>query len=120
MATWENTNLACATLWTTLYHMNQLHTNFDDSGALKMSDLTFYNPLSSGDARAQEAKMVADQIDNTFINGRGAKYEEGTTTTIAVNGLVAILTDENQQVQDLAAKADELYIFWGEQENQES
>jgi len=118
MATWENTNLACATLWTTLYHMNQLHTNFEDSGDLKISDLTFFNPLSSGDAREQEARMIADQIDNTFVNARGAKYADNVTNSTAINGMVSILIDGDKQVNDLASEADELYIFWGEQENQ--
>jgi len=114
MATWSRNNRACTTIWITLYSMQQLTTNFDDSGALTMNELTFYNELSSSDQRAHEIAMLADQLDNVFINGRGAKYEAGVTRSSAVSGLVGVLTEATNTVADLASTADSLYQFWGE------
>jgi len=41
MSNWTSNNRASTTLWTTLFRMHQLDTNFEESGDLKMSDLTF-------------------------------------------------------------------------------
>lgn len=114
MAIWTSTNRACKTLWTSLYSMQQLVTNFDDSGALFMNDLTFYNELADADQLSDEAKIVADQLDNIFINGRGAKYEPGVDHAQAISGMIAILIDKTKQVQDLASQVDASYKFWGE------
>lgn len=114
MATWSTNNRSCTTVWSTLFSMQQLTTNFADSGALKMNELTFFNELSSSEQRSHEIAMLADQLDNVFINGRGAKYESGVTHSSAVSGLVAVLTEANQTVADLASTADSLYQFWGE------
>ena len=114
MATWSRNNRACTTVWITLFSMQQLTTNFDDSGALTMKDLTFYNALSSSDQRSHDIAMMADQLDNIFINGRGAKYEAGVTHSSAVSGLMGVLTEAANTVADLASTADGLYQFWGE------
>ena len=114
MANWTKDNRACATLWTTLFNMHQLSTNFDDSGDLKMNDLTFYNALGSSDLRRQQATIIADQLDNIFRVGRGAKYEPNVDRTKAMAGMVTILTDEGKLVKDLALNVDNSYIFWEE------
>ena len=114
MAIWTTNNRACTTLWSTLYSMQQLTTNFAESGTLTMNDLTYYNELSSSDQRAHDISMVADQLDNVFINGRGAKYEAGVNHSAAIAGIVGVLSDKTKQVQDLASTADSLYQFWGE------
>jgi len=114
MADWSENNRACKTLWSTLFEMHQVSTIFNDSGVLKMSDLTFYNPLDSADMRKQHAAIIADQLDNTFRVGRGAKYEDNFDRTKAITGLTAILTDAEKQVADLASAVDAIYNFWGE------
>ena len=114
MADWSNNNRACTTLWTTLFNMKQLITNFDDSGVLKMSDITFFNSVSSSDLRKQQASIIADQLDNIFLVGRGAKYEEGIDRTKAMSGMIEILTDGDKQLKDLASNIDDSYNFWGE------
>lgn len=114
MANWSKNNRACTTLWTTLFSMQQLSTNFDDSGDLKMSDLTFYNTLGSSELRKQQAKIIADQLDNVFRIGRGAKYEDNIDRTKAMDGMVEILTDDSKQVKDLASNVDDSYNLWGE------
>jgi len=114
MADWTKNNRACTTLWTTLFSMQQLSTNFDDSGELKMNDLTFFNALGSADLRRQQATIIADQMDNVFRMGRGAKYEDNVDRTKAMSGMIDILTDESKQVKDLASNVDDSYSFWGE------
>jgi predicted RNase H-related nuclease YkuK (DUF458 family) len=94
--------------------MQQLITNFDESGDLKMNDLTFFNVLSSSDLRKQESKIIADLLDNVFRIGRGAKYEEGIDRSKAISSMIEILSDEDKQVKELAFTVDEAYLFWGE------
>lgn len=114
MAEWSRNNRACTTLWSTLYTMQQLTTNFDESGDLKMNDLTFFNMLSSSDLRKQESKIIADQLDNVFRIGRGAKFEQGIDRSKAISSMIEILSDEEKQVNELAFTVDEAYLFWGE------
>ena len=111
---WSKNNRACTTLWVTLYSMQQLQSSFDDSRTLTMNELTFFNALSSSEQRAHDVAMLADQLDNVFINGRGAKYEPGTDHSSAVSGLIGVLSEAAKTVEDLASTADSLYQFWGE------
>ncbi len=114
MTAWSINNRACTTLWSTLYSTQQISTNFKDSGSLTMSKLLFYNELSSAEQRSHHIAMMADQLDTIFINGRGAKYEVGINHSSAVNGLVAILSNADNTIEELASTADSLYQFWGE------
>lgn len=114
MGIWNKNNRACTTLWSTLYTMQQLKSKFTDSGALAMVDLTFYNPLSSGDLIKQEATILADQLDNVLRHARGAKYENGFDRSKAKTTLITVLVDSEKQVSDLAETIDEAYLFWGE------
>lgn len=114
MAAWSKNNRACTTLWTTLYSMQQLSTNFDDSGDLKMKDLTFFNSLGSAELRKQQATIVADQLDNVFRHGSGASFETDMDRTKAMSCMIEVFTDEEKLVQDLASTIDDLYSFWGE------
>jgi hypothetical protein len=114
MATWNINNRACTTVWITLYSTQQLTSNFTDSGALTMNELTFFNELSSSDQRSHEIAMLADQLDKIFINGRGAKYEPGVDHSSAVSSLIQVLSEAAQTVADLASVADSSYQFWGE------
>jgi len=114
MAEWSVNNRACTTLWFTLLNMDQLFTNFDDSGSLTMKDLTFFNPTSSSDARRIEATLISDQLDTTFIEGRGARYEDGIDREAAVASMIDILTDEGKTLEEFATSVDESYLFWEE------
>ncbi len=79
-----------------------------------MSELIFYNELSSTDQRSHHIAMMADQLDTIFINGRGAKYGLGVNHSSAIIGLVGILSNSNNTVAELATTTDSLYQFWGE------
>jgi hypothetical protein len=114
MGQWSKNNRACTTLWSTLHLLQQLTTNFNDSGKLTMSDLTFYNPLSSAQQRRQESFVLADQLDNIFRKIRGATYEAGVERTEAIHIMVEKLVIKSAEVQDLAECIDTSYAFWGE------
>lgn len=117
MEEWSRNNRACTTLWTTLSRMNQIFTNFDESGTLAMPDLTFFNPTASSTLRRQEATILADELDNIFIVGRGAQYEDGVTHDMAITATIDILTNAEKTLTDLALAVDENYLFWGERQN---
>jgi len=114
MADWSKDSRACTTLWTALYSMKQLSTNFDDSENLKMSDLTFYNTLGSAELRKQQSTIIADQLDNVFRIGSGATSETDIDRTVAMNNMIEVLINEEKSVKDLAATVDDAYNFWGE------
>lgn len=114
MADWTRNNRACTTLWITLFNMQQLSTNFEESGDLKMNDLTFFNELESSEMRQQQATIIADQLDNIFRVGRGAKYEKDFDRTKSMAGMITILTDKSKSVKDLASNVDDSYNFWQE------
>ena len=114
MADWSANHRACTTLWSTLFYLHQFVTNFDDSGDLIMSDLTYYNPLSSSEQRRLDAMMLADQLDNIFRIARHAQYEKNIDRTQAMSRMLAILLEPKKMVKDLAEVVDVCYRFWGE------
>lgn len=114
MANWNPNNLACTTLWTTLFKMQQLDSSFADSGALKMSELLFFNPLGSAAEKLKTARILSDQLDVVFRIGRGAVYEDDVDHGKAMEMIIPILLEEDKLVEDLASAADDLYRFWQE------
>lgn len=114
MGKWDTNARANETLWTTLYLLNQLFTNYKESGSLAMKDLTFYNPLVSSDFRRNQALMLADQLDNVFRMGRGAIFEPGVERGDAILKITGLMTDGEKTVEDLAELVDDLYKFWQE------
>jgi hypothetical protein len=82
-----------------------------DSGSLKMSDLTYFNSLSSNSEREVAVKMLAVQLDNTFIKTYQCKYEAGVVNSAAIADLVSILTKSDKTMLDLGQKTDDLYKF---------
>jgi hypothetical protein len=114
MADWSKNNRACEAVWTSFYKMNQLFSNFDDSGTLQIKSLTFYSTLNSADLRKQQAIIIADELDNIFRNIRGAVYENNINRTTAMQNMVDILTDGSKTLSDLASAIDSCYKFWGE------
>jgi hypothetical protein len=114
MAEWSSNNRACTTLWTSFFAMRQLSTNFDDSGDLPMSELTFFNTIASAELRRQQATIIADQLDIVFRLGRGAKYEPNIDRSKAMVNMVKVLIDAKKLMKDLAKVVDDAYKFWGE------
>jgi hypothetical protein len=114
MAEWLKNNRACEALWTSLYRMRQIFENFEDSENLQINSLLFYSSLDSAELRKQQANLIADQLDNTFRNGRGAVYENGIDRTSAIQNMVDILTEGDKTLNDLASAIDNCYKFWGE------
>ncbi len=111
MANWSDAPTASVTIWITLKDFKQLTTDYQESGDLKMSDLTFYNSLSSEAERKIAAEMLADQLDNTLINTYRCEYESGINGSSAVAGILAVLSNADKLVSDLADTCDQLYKF---------
>jgi hypothetical protein len=104
MNNWNKKNKACITLWSTLFGMQQLKTDFGDSGNLKMSELSFYNDTS-------DSEIIADRLDNVISVGTGVKYENGINRPEAVLKLIEVLSAKDNKVVDLAFTLSTTYAF---------
>ena len=113
---WTNNNLACVNTWFCLSEkvLGQTDSPFDSAGILKMTDLEFWNKVARDDNRAVEAGALADMLTKPFTNMLGATYESGQYYASATIAMVAILTDANKTVCELAAVNDEVHHFIGE------
>ncbi len=116
MCTWNKNNRACTTTWTTLRVLDQNMKVFNDSGEVKMSNLTFWNPTASSEMRKFQATSLANQIDNVFILIRKAKYENNVTKEKAITDITNTFINENKTICDLAEVIDSDYLFWGEEQ----
>jgi len=114
MAEWKRNNLACVTTWVTLRVLEQSSEVFNNSADVKMKDLTYWNTAASADMRKIQATTLAHQIDNIFMEMRGAIYEEGKEKEQIIGDILVVLTDAGKTMRDLAAVADANYLFWGE------
>lgn len=116
MAEWNVNHRACTTTYTTLIVLAQLPRDlpFPDAGAVKMSGLTFWKLTSSAQVRRVQAGALALQIDNVFRDIRGAEYEPGVDPATVPERIREALLRPEDNVADLAALFDGLYLFWRE------
>ena len=113
MAKWTTENPAFVDTWFSLFRLGQTKKQFNAADTIKMSELTFFNPLSSKDNLKIEATLVADTIDKVFSSW-GAKLENSISRNTAINDMIQILLDEDKTIKDLAEKNDENYFFTNE------
>lgn len=111
MPVWKTNNLACLHTWTTLFIMKQSQKSFKNSGEIKMKDFLFYNPILSPELLKKEAKSLAVDLDQAYINTCFAAYEAGITKTKAIDDMTALLLNANKTMAHLAEKVDEDYQF---------
>lgn len=111
MPTWNNNNLACINVWSTLYIMKEHRKTFKKAEGLTMSELNFFNPLLTKPELEFVATSIADFLDTVFKNTYRAKYEENVTKAKAVENMVRILTNAKKSIPDLAAIIDDDYNF---------
>lgn len=113
---WSSNNIACRTVGSALMVFDQISENqpFKSTGEIKIGDLPFYPQDGSMDIVDVRAKSLAIQLDKTFRMGRGATYEDNMNQVTAVNAMVEILKDKEQTIAGLADKADDQYLFFGE------
>jgi len=111
MPVWKSNNLACLNTWSTLFIMKQSQKSFKNSADIKTTDFLFYNPTLSPDLLKKEAKSLAVDLDQAFINTCFAAYEPGMTKTKAINDMVSILLNTDQTMAGLAEKIDDDYQF---------
>jgi hypothetical protein len=113
---WSNNNRACKTVWTTLRVLDQIskRRTFKTTGDLNIKDLTFF--VGTDETVQVRAESLAAQMDNLFTELRGAAYEEDFNSKSARAAMVAVLTDGDLTVADLADTADDAFEFHGEAE----
>lgn len=101
---------AHVTVWAELFQLNQITTNFMDSGSISLSNF----PITiSG---TQEIMIFSVQLDNVLVAGRGAKRKlskpNGYPMTIA--SLLQQGSREERDVRWFADQMANLYTFWQE------
>lgn len=114
MAEWNPNNLACQCTWAELFVLRQSRKSFSNSGNVKMQDMLFFNPAAGSSTLENEAKMLADELDNIFRKVDGARFEDGVTRAKALADTVAILKQANKTMTELAEVIDINYLFWRE------
>jgi hypothetical protein len=113
-AIWSADNRACKTTFTTMLSLEQIQAAFPDAGTIEMQTCAYYDTAGSSAAIALAATGLAMQLDNTFVQIRGAHYEDGVTQDAAIAGLTEVLKVGTSTLADLANVADKSYLFRGE------
>ena len=113
MSKWSKNKFAHVDTWFSLFRLKQLHAAFDVAGDIKMSSLTFYNPVSSPDHLKIEATLLADTIDRVFTSW-GAKLENSISRNQALEEMVKTFLDKDKTLLDLAEVNDKNYLFHNE------
>jgi hypothetical protein len=109
---WRNDRPCCVMTWSTLLLLGQLTQTFDKSGTILMRRLSFW--AGSQQARTARARALAIQIDGTYRDMFGSKYESGVTRQIAVPRILGVLLTAGASVEQLADANDLSYLFLGE------
>ena len=109
---WQNTRPTCAVTWTTLMLLGQLSQTFPKAGAVPMRRLTFW--AGSEQARTARARALAIQVDSTFRDMFGSKYETGVQRAGALETMLGVLLTRDASVEALADSNDGSYLFLGE------
>lgn len=110
---WKNTRPCCVITWSTLALLGEHSKTFDVSGDLALRRLTYW--AGSDQAREARARALAVQLDSTFRDLFGSKYETNVKKTQAILGMTAVLLDGDKTMADLAEADDLLYLFLGEE-----
>jgi len=115
MENWQKSNRAARTTWLALWDLKQIPNDllFEEAGAYKMDQLTFWARSSSAEMRQLQARAIALAIDDNF-RGRGAQYEQGRDGGKAHQDTANILSDEKKTIANLAEACDKNYLFWKE------
>ena len=115
MEKWKKENSAARTTWLALWDLRQIPIDllFEEAGAFKMDQLTFWAKSASTEMRQLQVRSIALAIDNNF-RGRGAKFEQGVDSGKAIKDIESILFNEKKTIANLAENCDKNYLFWKE------
>ena len=108
---WSVTSTPCVTVHTTLVRQAQIdyRVQFTDAGALKMSDLVFFNTAASSDIVKAQALMLANTLDSIFTNTYLAVYQTGYDQDKSVAAMVTTMVVANNTVENLCDTIVECY-----------
>jgi hypothetical protein len=115
MSKWSNENTSCIKTWITLKELDQIDKNFEQSGDIKMEELTFWNSSTSEEMRNIQANTIAIEMDKIFIKD-GSKYELSSNKEKSINEIVKTLLVSDKTINDLASINDINYKFYKENE----
>ncbi len=112
---WNSNNRAHACLWTfETWHKKIRDAEFNEVGEWKTDYIIGFAPGGSSDMRRQNAQFHVELLDEAFINLFRASYEEGVDRDMAIEGMLAVLSDSSKTMSDLADPVDDFYRFIGE------
>ena len=109
---WTNKRPCCVMTWSTLALLGEHSKTFDVAGDLALRRMTYW--AGSDDAREARARALAVQMDSTFRDLFGSKYETGVKKPQAILAMTATLLQGDQTMADLGEADDLLYLFLGE------
>ncbi|WP_158826624.1 hypothetical protein [Mucilaginibacter lacusdianchii] len=106
-------NLLCESVFACLADAGQLDPNFSflSAGDLIMSQLQFFNKAATPDIILTNATMLAEKLDNEFINCYPVAYQNGQNSSTSCNAMVQVLINEKNTVADLAQSIAQYYTF---------
>jgi hypothetical protein len=108
---WTNNNAAHKRTYVGLFVLEQNKADFDVSDSIRMDQLRFWTPGSSTVLIQQQARMLAIQLHNIFIELCGATLEQGVSVKKAVNAMAASLSNAQTTIEQLADANDQNYVF---------
>jgi hypothetical protein len=114
---WSSKTLACINTHALLVALKQLTEGFDAAGAVLMKKLAYWNPLATTEMRKLLATGIATQLDKIYTKGYWADYEQDWDFHSAIDGMAAVLIDEDKTVAHLAAIVNRIYHFRGEEDD---
>jgi hypothetical protein len=102
------------TVWTTLFKMEEISRNFDESGSLKVSSIKSVAQSQVMPQGYMLLTIVADMVDKVLVEGRGAKRNYNKSYQSAITDLLIRGVNEDRNLKWLADELDHLYTFWQE------
>ncbi len=113
MITWTSDNLPATTTWFNLRTLGEIPKTlaFKNAQNVKVSELTFFNPTASDEARRIAAGALAASLDGQYRNFWGGGFKEGVTKAGAIGALTDVLVQADNTLFTIANAADGLYQF---------
>lgn len=110
---WSNNRLSCVNTWSALSALGQLKQDFAAAGAVKVNQLSFWNPAASKDMRVLVAGGLAHELDRYFCAVLLATPAL-TNWHERVVLLQQLLLQPEKTVAEIGEAMDDLYSFVGE------
>ncbi len=114
MNNWYQNIDTCKILWNALFNLKQISTGFNESGEIKIKELSFFDSVRNNQILNQQAFVVAYQLDTIFRSKQEVSYQKYINRSTAVSSMFNILTDDTKKLKDLASMIEKCYLFFKE------